>query len=76
MGISKKLRDAVRLSDKKSYQIAHEAGIHPSTLSKIMCGIDKINDNDKRILAISKVVGLSPEECFEGCSLNSDSESV
>jgi len=35
--ISSKFKAAVKLAPKRAYQIAHEAGITPSTLSKIMC---------------------------------------
>ncbi len=63
--ISKKLRKAVKLSNYKSYEIAHAAGLHPSTLSRIVCGIEKIKYGDLRVIAIGKVVGLSESECFQ-----------
>ncbi len=34
--VSEKLKIAVKLSPKKAYEIAHEAGILPCTLSKIL----------------------------------------
>ncbi len=63
--ISKTLWNAIRLSDLRSYEIAHRAGIHPSTLSKILCGIDRVERGDPRVIAIGKVLGFSPEDCFQ-----------
>ncbi len=63
--ISKTLRNAIRLSDLRSYEIAHRAGIHPSTLSKILCGIERADPGDPRVIAIARVLELSPEDCFE-----------
>ena len=66
--ISQKLKNAVKLSPKKAYEIAHQAHLHPSILSKIVCGIDKVKPGDPRVLAIGKAVGLSEGECFDGNS--------
>ena len=63
--ISRKLIEAVKLSDLKSYEIAHRAQMHPSTLSRILNGIEEVMPGDPRVLRIAKVLGLSPEECFE-----------
>lgn len=63
--ISKLFRTAVKISEMRAYQIAHKAGLHPSTLSQIICGIEKVKDGDSRVLKIGKVLGLKPEECFE-----------
>lgn len=63
--ISRKLRDAIKTSDLKSYQIAHEADMTPSTLSRIINGIDLVKPNDPRVLRVARIVGLSPEDCFE-----------
>ena len=63
--ISKKFINAVKLSTWKSYQIAHKAGIHPSTLSRILCGIELVEENDERVLKIASVLKLDPSECFE-----------
>jgi transcriptional regulator with XRE-family HTH domain len=62
--ISKELKVAVLLNEKKAYQIAQEAGIHPSTLSKILHGIEKVEPGDERILRVAKVSNLDPRECF------------
>jgi hypothetical protein len=63
--ISDKLKIAVFLSDKPGYKIAQEADLHPSTLSKILRGIEQVKPDDARVIAVAKVLGLSPEECFE-----------
>ncbi len=64
--VSAKLRVEVKLSELKAYQIALKAGLHPSTLSRIVNGIERIRPQDERVLAIGRVLGLQPHECFEG----------
>jgi hypothetical protein len=66
MAVSKKLCVKAKLSPLKGYEIAHLAGIHPSTLSKIICGIDKAEHGDSRVIAVGRILGISAEECFEG----------
>ena len=63
--ISNKLKAALKLGDEPAYMIAHKAGINPSTLSKLVCGIIKVQPGDHRVLMVGKVLGLKPEECFE-----------
>jgi hypothetical protein len=63
--ISKKLKMAIKTSFLKSYEIAHQAGIHPSVLSKIICGIEKVKPNDKRVIAVGRVLGIDNDDCFE-----------
>lgn len=63
--VSKEFKMAVKTSPYKGYQIAHKAKIHPSTLSKIICGIEKIKKNDFRVIAVGRVLGLKPDDCFE-----------
>jgi DNA-binding CsgD family transcriptional regulator len=65
MEVSEKFIHAVKLSPKRAYEIAKEAGINESTLSHIINGIRKIEDNDSRVISVGKVLGLAPEECFE-----------
>jgi transcriptional regulator with XRE-family HTH domain len=64
--ISQAFKDAIRQSPLKSYEIAHKAGLHQSTLSKIVCGIDLVREGDERVLRVAKVLGLEAEDCFEG----------
>ncbi len=63
--VSRKLIEAIKLSDLKGYEIAHRAEMHPSTLSRILNGIEDVIPGDPRVLRIAKVFGLSAEECFE-----------
>ncbi len=64
--VSEELKARVKLSGQRAYQIAHKAGIHPSTLSKILLGIVHVRPGDPRVIAIGRVVGLSANECFAG----------
>ena len=63
--VSRKLIEAVKLSNMKSYEIAHQAEMHPSTLSRILNGIEDVKVGDPRVLRIAQVLGLKHEECFE-----------
>jgi len=72
--ISIKLKAAIKLNDKRQYQIAHEAGLNPSTLSKIICGIERVKEGDPRVLSVAKVLGLKQEECFENAEITHQSQ--
>lgn len=63
--ISNKLKAVLKLGNEPAYMIAHKAGINPSTLSKLVCGIIKVQPGDFRVLKVGKVLGIKPEECFE-----------
>ncbi|MFC1515631.1 hypothetical protein ACFL7E_02605 [Thermodesulfobacteriota bacterium] len=63
--VSQKLKAAIKLGDEPAYRIAHKAGLDPSTLSKLICGIAKVKNNDQRVVAVGKVLGIPAEECFE-----------
>jgi hypothetical protein len=63
--VSQKLKNAVRLHRMKAYEIAHEAGLHPSTLSRLLCGIEIPRENDQRVIRIGRVVGVADLDCFE-----------
>ena len=63
--ISKKLQETIKLSNMKSYQIAHKAGLHYSTLSRLINGIDKVKRDDPRVIAVGRVLGIPPNGCFE-----------
>ncbi|MDG5466803.1 helix-turn-helix transcriptional regulator [Deltaproteobacteria bacterium IMCC39524] len=62
--ISKKFRDTLRLHHNRHYVVAQQAGIHPSTLSKLLNGIENPSENDPRVIAIGEILELSPDECF------------
>jgi hypothetical protein len=65
MVISEKLKNTIKLSAKRHYQIAHEAGLHPSTLSRLICGIEKIKPHDRRVISLGSILGIPGEECFQ-----------
>lgn len=65
MTVSRKLVVAVKLADIRAYEIAHAADLHPSTLSRILNGIDEVKPGDPRVVRVAKVLGLPPEECFQ-----------
>ena len=62
--ISKKLRTAIKLH-APAYKIANQAGIHHSTLSKLLCGIEHVKPNDPRVIAVGRVLGIGAADCFE-----------
>ena len=64
--ISYTMRAAIKLGDTPAYKIAQQAGINPATLSKLMCGIIPVKENDPRVIAVGKVLGIPASECFEG----------
>ncbi len=62
--VSRRLIAAVKLSDAPAYKIAQRAEIGPSTLSRLLNGIERVRPDDPRVLAIAAVVGISPERAF------------
>ena len=63
--ISRRFMEAVKLANEPAYRIAWRAGIHPATLSKIIHGAERVSQGDRRVLAVARVLGLVPDECFE-----------
>lgn len=63
--ISTRLIHAIKLADKPSYKIAVRAGLHPTQLSKLIHGAERVRENDPRIVRIGRELGLQPDECFE-----------
>lgn len=63
--ISQKLKAAIKLSPVPAYKIAQEAGLDPSTLSKMICGIIRIKPGDNRIVRVGQILGVQPDECFD-----------
>lgn len=62
--VSRKLRERVKLSSTPAYRLAMTAGYHPSTLSKLLNGAERVRPSDPRVIAIGQQLGMSPEECF------------
>lgn len=63
--LSPKFKLAIKTSPYKAYEIANKAGLHQSTLSKLVCGIEKAKESDSRVLKVAEVIGLNPSDCFE-----------
>lgn len=63
--ISRKFFEAVKLANRPAYKIAWEAGLHPVILSKILHGYDKVWPDDRRVVAVARVLHVDPAECFE-----------
>lgn len=63
--ISQTMRAAIKLGETPAYKIAQQAGLNPTTLSKLMCGITPVKDNDPRIIAVGKILGIPAKDCFE-----------
>ena len=63
--ISKKFKIAVKLADIPAWKIAHQAGINPNVLSKIMSGALRVKQGDQRVLRVAELLGLDPKDCFE-----------
>ncbi len=63
--VSQKLKDAVKTSIDMHYVVAKKAGLSQSSMSQLLRGIVEHQENDPRVIAIGKVVGVSPEDCFE-----------
>lgn len=58
------LRDRVKLHARKGYELALEAGLAPSQLSKIIKGTQKVRVGDPRVVKLGKLCGLKKSEVF------------
>jgi hypothetical protein len=63
--MSQKLKILIKLNEQPAYRLAQKAGLDPSTLSKLICGIIPVKPGDPRVIAVGRIVGISAEECFE-----------
>ena len=63
--VSEKFLMAIKTNPLKAYEIAHKANIHPSVLSRIVCGIEKVKPMDRRVLAVGRVLEIEDDECFD-----------
>ncbi len=64
--VSQQFLIRLKLNQLPAYKIAQRAGVNPTTLSKLINGIDRVRAQDPRIIAVGEVIGLSESECFEG----------
>ena len=63
--ISREFKIAVKLSDIPAWKIARRAVVNPNVLSKIMTGAVRVKPGDPRVIAVGRVLGLKPSDCFE-----------
>jgi len=63
--ISRKFLIQLKLHELPAYRIAQEAGVNPNTLSRLINGIDSVRPADSRIIAVGRVLGIQPMDCFE-----------
>lgn len=63
--VSEILKRTVKLYHLRAYQIAQLASLHPSTLSRILNGIEQVKPNDERVIRIGRAVGLRESQCFQ-----------
>jgi len=63
--LSKKFKIAVKLDSRPQYRLAQLAKVNPTTLSQFLTGYVRPKRNDSRVLRIGKLLGLSPDDCFE-----------
>lgn len=49
-------------SKKKVWEIAREAGIHPSTLSRWLSGAELVRTEDPRLKKVCDVIGFSVQD--------------
>lgn len=63
--LSTRFVHALKLGNEPSYKIAVRAGVHPTQLSKLIHGAERVHENDPRIVRVGRELGLQPEDCFE-----------
>jgi hypothetical protein len=63
--ISREFKVRLKLNEQPAYKIAYQAGVNPTTLSKLVNGIEPLKPNDERIGRIATVLGMDPMEAFE-----------
>jgi hypothetical protein len=63
--ISSRLIAAVKLHRERQYRLTMRARLHPTTLSRLLNGAEKPRPDDKRVIALAKVVGVPVSDCFE-----------
>ncbi len=70
--VSQQFLIRLKLHESPAYKIAQQAGINPNTLSRLINGIDPVRRGDERIVAVGRVLGVPPAQCFaEGDQGNS-----
>jgi transcriptional regulator with XRE-family HTH domain len=55
---------ALKLGPRPAWKVAREAGVSPTTLSRLVSGYSRTRPNDPRLLAVARVLGLSADQTF------------
>ncbi len=63
--VSREFKVRLKLADQPAYEIAHRAGVNPTTLSKLVNGIEPVKLDDERINRVAAILGLSAAEAFD-----------
>ncbi len=66
--ISREFKARLKLADQPAYKIANQAGVNPTTLSKLVNGIEPVKPQDERIGRVAAVLGMAASEAFEACA--------
>ncbi len=74
--LSRQFLIRLKLNDLPAYKIAQQAGVNPTTLSRLINGIDRVRFEDPRIVAVGQIMGLAQWECFEQSEPQSPKKSV
>jgi plasmid maintenance system antidote protein VapI len=62
--ISRRFLVELKLHPEPAYRIAQQAGLNPTTLSKLIHGAEPIRPDDDRIMRVGKILGLESHEVF------------
>jgi hypothetical protein len=63
--ISREFLVALKLCPEPAYRLALRAGLHPTQLSKLIHGAERLRPNDPRVIEVGRELGLAPDDCFE-----------
>ncbi len=63
--VSRDFKIAIKLADRPAWRIAAEAGVNANILSRILSGSLRVRRGDERVIRVGRVLGLSPEACFD-----------
>ena len=61
---SRALIIAIKLADRPAWRIAVEAGINPTTLSRLVSGSLRARPNDARLLRVAEILGVPHDQVF------------
>ena len=62
---SRELIIALKLAGRPAWRIAGEAGVNPTTLSRLISGSLRPHPNDSRLLRVAKILGVPVDQVFE-----------